>query len=418
MSPHTDQIPTLVHAMATSLDADRLVAGVTDIILRGIRELDGDEVMQRLLRASVSANVHAILDMLADDRPVQEIEPTPDAVAYALRLAQHGVPGNALVRAYTLGKDWFVQQLIEEVQALGCPPAAQFAVVQTMSAAAGDYIDWMSQLVYEVYERERDRWLRVEGTVRATVIHDVLTNGTTNGRDFFAATGYRLTGHHLGLVVWADESNNSPEDHRRLNAAAARFGALLGSSGQPLVTAVDVSTAWAWLPMPASSTGSPVLSPTVAEEHGVRVALGLVGHGLEGFRHSHFQATAARSVAAASGRSVVGYGDEGVALTAMLSADLPALRSWVHAVLGPLAQDTESVQVLRETLRVFFACRESPSETAAAMNLHRNSVRYRLGRAAELTSGWVTPARADLATALNVCHYIGSAVLAREESES
>lgn len=92
-----------------------------------------------------------------------------------------------------------------------------------------------------------------------------------------------------------------------------------------------------------------------------------------------------------------------------IARDLESTGAWVREVLGGLADDTPSAAVLRETLAAFFATKDSYLHTAERMNLHRNTVKYRVNKAlAE------TPAhrdRVDLALALAVCEFLGSTVL-------
>jgi len=62
-----------------------------------IPELRGNAGVVELLGASVEGNVHTILRALRDDIAVQRVEAPAAALEYARRLAQHGVPVNALV---------------------------------------------------------------------------------------------------------------------------------------------------------------------------------------------------------------------------------------------------------------------------------------------------------------------------------
>ncbi|WP_236700580.1 PucR family transcriptional regulator [Allosalinactinospora lopnorensis] len=55
-------------------------------------------------------------------------------------------------------------------------------------------------------------------------------------------------------------------------------------------------------------------------------------------------------------------------------------RSAARTILGPLAADTESAASLRATLRVWLARHGNWDRTAADLDSHRNSVRYRIGR--------------------------------------
>lgn len=124
-----------------------------------IPELRGDAGVVELLGASVEGNVHTILRALRDDIAVQRVEAPAAALEYARRLAQHGVPVNALVRAYRLGQRRVTELVIGEVRALDVDPATRFAVVEAIGAMLFEYIDWISQQVVVVYEDERERWL-------------------------------------------------------------------------------------------------------------------------------------------------------------------------------------------------------------------------------------------------------------------
>ena len=127
------------------------------------------------------------------------------------------------------------------------------------------------------------------------------------------------------------------------------------------------------------------------------------------------QARAAYSIAmvqSASHRRVIGFGDRGVAVVSLLARNLDAARAWVGEVLGPLADDTEQAAMLRATLSTYFATGESHLHTAERMNLHRNTVKYRVGKAlGDPTRAPATHDKLDVALALQACEYLGSSVL-------
>lgn len=60
--------------------------------------------------------------------------------------------------------------------------------------------------------------------------------------------------------------------------------------------------------------------------------------------------------------------------------DPAAAEKAAKALLGPLAEETESATMLRETLRAWLARNGNWDRTAADLGAHRNSVRYRIGR--------------------------------------
>jgi catechol 2,3-dioxygenase-like lactoylglutathione lyase family enzyme len=417
-----DRILALVSQAAQRLDRrqPQIARDMSDLIRRNIRSLDVDPQFLELLRASVDANTKTLTHILTNHIPIEHLQPTTAAVEYALRLAQREVPANSLVRAYSVGKDDFIEQLFPDVEALDCSAEEKFQVLHRMSAVVGRYIDWISQYVFEAYEKERERWLSTQGTVRAALIHDVLAGQKVVPAHFERETGYRISAHHVGMIIWSVDAAPAPDELRLLTSVVARVAAGAGCSGPPLVTAVDRQTAWAWLPFRVRPAEDDLARTCrlVEQARTCRASLGLAGAGLEGFRRTHAQAQAARRVAVGSGGSapVVRFGDEGVAITAMLAADLDSSRAWIAEVLGAdLAQDTDGARVLRETLRVFYLTGESYTETAELMQLHRNTVKYRVSRALELPNGPRRSQRTDLAVALNACHFLGAAVLTGPE---
>ena len=136
--------------------------------------------------------------------------------------------------------------------------------------------------------------------------------------------------------------------------------------------------------------------------------------GLEGFRQSHREAEGARRVALIGSRpepALIGAEDRGLPLAALLGGDIADTRAWVARVLGDLAADTDNDARLRETLRVFLRCGSSYKQAADELNLHFNTVKYRVGRAVARRGREVAADRLDVEVALLVCHWYGAAVL-------
>ena len=83
----------------------------------------------------------------------------------------------------------------------------------------------------------------------------------------------------------------------------------------------------------------------------------------------------------------------------------------MREVLGPLSSNTENDARLRETLRVFLHHGASYKAAADQLNLHFNSVKYRVQRAVERRGRPIGEDRLDVELALLVCHWFGDAVL-------
>jgi hypothetical protein len=76
-----------------------LAADIYQLIVREITALCGDQRILALLEASVAGNVATMLHILQHDIDLENVGAPAAAEEYARRLAQHGVPVAALLRA-------------------------------------------------------------------------------------------------------------------------------------------------------------------------------------------------------------------------------------------------------------------------------------------------------------------------------
>lgn len=390
---------------------DALVADLAAMMAREIDQLDSDPKLVEMLEASVHGNVSTIIHVLANDIPVDHLQPTTAAVEYALRLAQRDVPSNSLVRAYHLGQNSVMRRCYQMIEDLHLDADDAMAVTRHVSDVIFGYIDWITLYVFEAYEDERRRWFGAEGNVLSSTVHQVLDAPEPNVRAFETETGYRLGQRHLAVILWT--ADDDPQDLRLLDRVARDFAARMLSEGPPVITAVDRSTVWAWIPLGERSGGveSSDIAARVDLPPRIRMAMGLPASGVHGFRRSHQQARSAYAMATLPGApsQIVGFGDRGVAVVSLLAQDLESTRAWVCEVLGGLADDTPNAAMLRHTLSVFLSTKESHLHTAEQLNLHRNTVKYRIGKALAETPP--DRDRLDLAVALLVCEFLGTAVL-------
>ncbi|MFD6675923.1 PucR family transcriptional regulator [Rhodococcus zopfii] len=416
--PGSDEVRRVVTEIAQRFD-DRqreITRAMTAMMAREVEQLDEDPQLVELLEASVHGNIATLIHVLANDIPAEHLHPTTAAVEYALRLAQREVPSHSLVRAYHLGQNDFIRMCVDEVRSMDLPADLVLDVVDNLSAVVSRYIDRITLYVFDAYEQERHRWSAARGNVHSALIHGLVEGSETDSAVFESETGYRLGRCHLAVIVWTTtepaDGGVSPLDHLVRDVADH-----LGADGPPILTAVDRRTVWAWLPFgrrpPTIDTAE--LAAVVAAHSTGRVAVGLPATGLAGFRRSHEQARAAYSIAmvqSTSRRRVIGFGDRGVAVVSLLARNLDAARAWVGEVLGPLADDTEQAAMLRVTLGTYFATGESHLRTAERLNLHRNTVKYRVGKAlGDPTRAPATHDKLDIALALQACEYLGGSVL-------
>lgn len=404
---------------------DRL-ADVSSVIGRDLEEkipeLRGDAWIMDLLGASVEGNVNTILHALRYDIDVQRVEAPTAALEYARRLAQHGVPVNALVRAYRLGQRRMNELVFAEVRTLDVPEAMGYAVLEAITATLFGYIDWISQQVVAIYEDERERWLENQNSLRALRVREVLdANKTVDVDAVTTSIRYPLRWHHLALVMWYPDTGIDGDELARLQRFTSDLGQAAGAAASPLFVAADRSCGWGWLPYRAARGDADVLATirrfALTRPDAPGVAIGTLGGGVDGFRRSHREAVAARGVALISKRAaptVIAATDPGLSVVARLGGDVAGTREWVATVLGDLVTDNENDARLRETWRVYLGCGASYKLAAEELNLHFNSVKYRVARAISRRGRDIGSDRLEVELALLACHWYGTAVLRPE----
>ncbi|GAA5172614.1 PucR family transcriptional regulator [Amycolatopsis dongchuanensis] len=395
-----------------------LVRHMIERMSEEIPELGVDERLTPLLNASVESNVETVLHLLQHGMALDGFETPWAAGEYARRLAQHDVPLVALIRAYRLGQDSLVRLLIEEVHREGFDATRTSAITSRIVTFSFDYIDLMSQRVAVVYEEERESWLRNRSTARAARIRELLAGRSVNRSVVEGVLGYRLRQQHLGIVVWIDDVARREFELANLDRLIVTIAERLGCVARPLTVPCDEASSWAWLPFAEGArVDHDIIENTLKEwDFPARVALGEIESDLEGFRTTHWQATQAQTVAVTAGqRAPLVSRFAQVGTVALLCADLKHTRAWLTHVLGPLAADDEQHARLRETLRVFLAGGGSYTAAAAALNLHKNSVKYRVLKAEEVRGRPINGDRVDVEMALTACRWLGSAVLSGTE---
>jgi DNA-binding PucR family transcriptional regulator len=385
-----------------------------------IPELRGDAALVELLGTSVEGNVDTVLHALRYDIAVERVEAPTAALEYARRLAQRGVPVNALVRAYRLGQRQINEVVFAELRVMDIPEAMRVEVIEAITGTLFEYIDWMSQQVVAVYEDERERWLENQNSLRGLRVREVLTANKTIDMDAaITSIRYPLRWHHLALVMWYPDPGAEGDELARLQKFLRELGEAAGAGGNPLFVAADRSCGWGWLPYRAvvADAVEKVRQFTLARPNAPSVAIGTMAGGVDGFRRSHRQAEEARGVAIVSARpnsstpTVIAASDPGLSVVARLGGDVADTREWVASVLGDLAIDNENDGRLRETLRVFLSCGSSYKTAAEELSLHFNSVKYRVGRAVARRGREIGSDRLDVELALLACHWYGAAVL-------
>lgn len=423
MPAGTDTTDRLIRQVVDRLRSrfTEVSAAMSGLILDFSGTLDLAE-LRPLLNDSVEGNLDTALHLLVNCIPVDHARPSTAAIEYAYRLAEHGIPADALRRAYHLGSEALRRESFAEVQHLDCSPDEKLHVLHHIDGFLHTYVDWMSTEVLAVHDQETRRLAEYSASATATMVRDVLDGANVSPATFERTARYRIDQRHRGAVVWIDRANPAVDYTPSLMRMVERVARGPTCNGPVLFTAVDRGSARVWFSVGTDDDLRASLSETLASLPGARIAFGGAGTGVDGFRRTHRQAVAAGRIARISTRTSaapVSYDDPGVAVTSILVDDMTAVKTWIAEELGGLACITETAERLRETYLCFLDNDSSFTRTGAEMNLHRNTVKYRVEQALELLGDSAgesagQPAgrsRADVAMALHVCRILGTAAL-------
>lgn len=382
-----------------------------------IPELRADSPAIELLGASVSGNIDTLLQALQHDIPAARIRLPTAAIEYTRRLAQHDTPITALARAYHIGQWRMTELFFAELETVDIAPVDRTAVAEAITTKLFAYLDQVIQQVVEIYQHERELWLEAGHNMRAVRVREVLEGERTLDLDEATASiRYPLPWYHLALVTWYPDAYARGDELARLQRFVRESAHAAETGMSPLVVADDRSCVWAWLPFRSAQPEAvtKVRDFATGFPDAPRVTIGTMASGVSGFRRSHRLAQYARSVALAregAEPSVIAAGDPGVLVAALLGAELTEAKQWVGEVLGDLAIDNDGNARLRETLRVFLLNRAGYKAAAAELDLHFNTVKYRIERAVSQRGRDITDDRLDVELALLLCNWYGSTVL-------
>lgn len=393
-------VDAVVAEVARAIEADlpTLTDEMTGWFVEVIPEFRHDETVRKLMVASTSANLVAIVDLLAHSIPVDQISVPAAAAEYARRFAQHSLSLEALLRAYRLGENRFMRWAITALDRMsGIPTHLALAAVSELSRRTNSYIDKVIEGLIGIYETERQRWTSRTGAARATQIRLVLESDTVSEESAQHLLGVPLTSWHTAAIAWLPADRPHPTGALQ---AAARLLQQVSGREIPLTLLADERTLWAWVqhPGPCHLDLARLRDGVTA---GVRIALGAQAPGLIGFRGSLRDAIRARAVAETTedrDLTVVAFDD--VAIAGLLTEQSDDLQRWIMRVLGDLASDDPATHQLRETVRVFLKLGGSYTQAAAQLHLHKNTVHYRVRKAEELRGHPLTENRLDLEVAL------------------
>lgn len=329
-------------------------------------------------------------------RPNPKFQLVDAAATLAREVAAHNLPLEAIITVYRAAQQesWaYVTGVVESLTSTELDPAE---VLIYFWGRAGSWIDHSMGASIEIYQAERSRRLAGASAQRYEAVADILNGRPTDARTASANLGgYPITVVHTAYVLETDR----PELVADLERLIHEIARLTGGSA-PLVVSPGGRVVWGWIGHQHVPDDDPIdqLASQLSKSS-ARIFVGTPAAGLDGFISSHQEALATRRIAmSGSPWSTVMRYDE-VALVALLGCSEQVDR-FVHRTLGDLAAEDEPTQRIRETVAAFLQHGGKVEAAASDLVVHRNTVRYRVGRAEEILGRPVLRAGDELLVAI------------------
>ncbi|WP_110208693.1 PucR family transcriptional regulator [Nocardioides daejeonensis] len=351
-------------------------------------------VLDAALDGAVREHWLAFLQQLA--HPELQFRLVPAGEVLAKQVAAHQLPLESLVKIYRAAQQESWTYVTGVVSAIPDPELDHAEVLIYFWSRAAGWIDASIDTSIEIYQTERARIMAGVSAQRYEVVTRLLAGEEADPRQTSAELGgYPISVHHTGLVLVADSTEGVGELERIAHEAAKLLGA-----ARPLVVTPGGLQTWAWL---ATRTRPDLGALEHLSSHlnqiSARVYAGQPAEHVEGFVSSHQDAKRAAAVADRGGpwADVMLYED--VELVALLGCSDQVDR-FVRRTLGGLVATDEGTQRVRETVTAFLQLGGNVEEVARELTVHRNTIRYRLGRAEELIGRPVNRFGSELLVAL------------------
>jgi hypothetical protein len=354
-----------------------LLVGLDDLVEAVAREIEQKErayggldlVTADDLRRENRENLAAVLGQLSGES--HTALPAPRATGR--RRAMQGVPLAAVLRAYNIGSSVVWDRLV--LLADGDTAASQ-TLLRTASRVWRMF-DEYAQAVTSAYQDTVGEQARRDVRIRDAALDALLAGRLEGARLWDCATVLRLPLQATFVVVVA-ASSASPADEALPGMGTALAALGIGS---------------AWRVQLDSQSGVVALTDAFTVERlcaeVAKRSCGAVGISASytGLEHAHPALRQAQLACAAANpdvSQVLRY--EAALVPALVAAAPDVAAALAAAALGPvMAKPAKERDELLDTMRCWYDHGGQISAVAATMYVHRNTVRFRLNRIAELT---------------------------------
>ena len=362
----------------------------------GVAAVAEDPVLSAAIKRANRANLlhWAQANVRAPGAPVPA-NLGPEPLAIARDLVRRGFDDTGL-NTYRVGQNVAWRMWMRIAFGLTQDPAELQELLDVTARSISAFIDAQIAAVTVQMDAERAVLTRDTHAERLEVVTLIVDGAPITRERAATRLGYDLGRTHTAAVVWSDD----PEPDRTALEAAAQA---VAGEHRPLIVVADAATLWTWTPGPVDLAA---LEAALADLPAVRVAVGPVAAGVDGFRRSHLDALATQRLLARLESDLRLATYDAVQLVALVTQDAARAAQFVRETLGGLEAASAD---LRTTVRTYVSEQCNASRTAERLFTHRNSVLRRLARADELLPRPLTENVVPVAVALEVVRWRGAA---------
>ncbi len=390
-----DRRNSLMRDAATRARADQNGMLALDAAVVAAIGATEDPIIAARVRRSNRINLEQWLSRtILDPESIPTYEATPDILRAAQENARSG-QGETALAAFQAGHAIAWQVWSEAVFALTQDPEELRSVLEFSHRSISAFVAEASRVIRTETARALADMAAGSPEKRRLLVTQILEGLEVDVQAAGRRLGYRLDQEHLALIVWGTDPSMEPSVLDRLVSNLATL-----SEGHLLSINDDSLRRWVWCPV-KDGAELPTLENLCPPD--LRITVGTIGRGLDGFRQSHAAAQAAQRVLASAPEHVRVARHEDTRLPALLMADLPRARRFVSEVLGRC--ETASPALLK-TLRCYLRQGESMTATAEALGLHRNTVMRQLAQIEDRLPTPLAANRAELSAAMELLHWM------------
>ncbi|MFE6922015.1 PucR family transcriptional regulator [Nocardia sp. NPDC057663] len=393
--------------MRSESASELVLSAVDSAIQETFPQFLADAELHREVRAATRAHWLSFLAVVGRTR--FEPRPPTEAVDGARTVARRGYGVDMLLKTYRAAQRG-LWRYITQVLNQQIPDAELRGVVLiTFWERSTLWLDNCLDDIVAAYMNEREHHTHDSDAHRTATVQAILHGEPAPTADSPDDLGHPMDEFQTALVLWTDREVPARQATQLLREHATHIANSLGAP-PPLLVSSGAHGMWAWVGTPHRPETADLPAPPTTHTH---VAVGIPCPGVDGFRRSHLEARAAQRIAtsACHAATVTAYQD--VDLVCLLTGDgnIDSVRALVERELGRLADRSEPVARLRDTVREFLYARGSINATANLLGVHPNTIRYRLQQAERRMGHPIERRRVHIELALRCLEIYGDELL-------